>query len=155
MLTAGNRAYVHGEFALFDAAGAALSDVQLPASFENSGNRVATMIPEGTLVPGRAYRWAMRACDDSACSPWTAKRTFTAKTPVSPPVPQARTTTLSGSALRDATAPVGAADCDGTPARPSRTAPCASGPPAAPPGAAGSTPICRPSRPAPGSPTPG
>ncbi|MGW1150656.1 DNRLRE domain-containing protein [Streptomyces rubiginosohelvolus] len=115
VLTAGNRAYVHGEFALFDAAGAALSDVQLPASFENSGNRVATMIPEGTLVPGRAYQWAMRACDDSACSPWTAKRTFTAKTPVSPPVPQARTTTLSGSALRDATAPVGAADCDGTP----------------------------------------
>lgn len=115
VLTAGNRAYVRGEFTLFDAAGSAMGNVQLPPSFENSGNRVATMIPEGTLVPGRAYQWAMRACGDAACSPWTAKRTFTAKTPAAIPAPQVRTVDISGAALRDATAPVGDADCGGTP----------------------------------------
>ncbi|MER7517135.1 DNRLRE domain-containing protein [Streptomyces sp. NPDC126499] len=115
VLTAGDRSYLHGEFALYDATGAPLPGVQLPPSFHDSGQRVATLIPEGTLVPGRAYQWAMRACSDTACSAWTPKRTFTAKNPAPRPDPQVRTVDISGEALRDATAPVGAADCGADP----------------------------------------
>ncbi|WP_455351214.1 DNRLRE domain-containing protein [Streptomyces sp. SYSU K217416] len=115
VLTTGNREYVRGEFALFDASGAPLPGVQLPPSFEESGSRVATVIPEDTLVPGRAYQWAMRACSDTACSAWTPKRTFTAKAPAAEPVPQVRTVDISGADLRDATAPVGATDCGDSP----------------------------------------
>ncbi|MGR8007493.1 DNRLRE domain-containing protein [Streptomyces hypolithicus] len=118
VLTSGDRAYLHGEYALYDAAGAPLPGVQLPPSFHDSGQRVATLIPESTLVPGRAYQWAMRACSDTACSAWTPKRNFTAKAPAAQPVPQVRTVDISGDALRDAAAPVGATDCG--------TSPCAS-----------------------------
>lgn len=114
VLTSGDRAYLHGEFALYDATGAPLPGVQLPPSCE-SGRRVATLIPESTLVPGRTYQWAMRACSDTACSAWTPKRTFTAKAPAAQPVPQVRTVDISGDALRDATAPVGATDCGTSP----------------------------------------
>ncbi|WP_159030107.1 DNRLRE domain-containing protein [Kitasatospora albolonga] len=118
VVTSGNRgAYLHGEFALYDATGTPLPGVQLPPSFQESGQRVATLIPEGTLVPGRAYQWAMRACGDTACSGWTPKRTFTAKAAVVRPAPPVRTVDISGAALRDATAPVGPADCG--------TGPCA------------------------------
>ncbi|MFF8828670.1 DNRLRE domain-containing protein [Streptomyces sp. NPDC015131] len=115
VLTSGNRPYLRGEFALFDASGSPLAGVQLPPAFEENGARVATMIPEGTLVPGRVYQWAMRACGDTACSTWTPNRTFTAKTPATAPAPQVRTVNISGPALQDATAPVGATDCGDTP----------------------------------------
>ncbi|MGW2018467.1 DNRLRE domain-containing protein [Streptomyces sp. NPDC001927] len=115
VLTSGDRAYLHGEFALYDAMGAPLPGVRLPASFHDSGQRVATLIPEGTLVPERGYQWAMRACSDTACSAWTPKRAFTAKAPAAQPVPQVRTVAISGEALRDATAPVGATDCGADP----------------------------------------
>ncbi|MEU3304615.1 DNRLRE domain-containing protein, partial [Streptomyces sp. NPDC006678] len=115
VLTSGTRPYLRGEFTLFDATGTPLPGVQLPPAFEENGARVATVIPEGTLVPGRAYQWAMRTCGDLACSSWTAKRTFTAKAPAAEPAPQVRTVDITGAALRDATAPVAATDCGDSP----------------------------------------
>ncbi|MFI1018623.1 DNRLRE domain-containing protein [Streptomyces sp. NPDC020965] len=115
VVTAGSRDVLNAEFALFDAAGSALPGLTLPPAGAESGNRVATTVPAGTLTAGTSYQWAMRACTDTACSPWTTKRTFVAKTPVTAPVPQTQSVTLSGAALVDATAPVGAQDCGGTP----------------------------------------
>ncbi|MFI6642636.1 DNRLRE domain-containing protein [Streptomyces sp. NPDC050504] len=109
VVTSGDQSRVTGEFALYDAAGKELPGVALPPSTEESGNRVATAVPEDTLVPGRAYQWAMRACGDHACSAWTPKRPFTAKPPKADPVPATRTVEIT--ALSDATAPVGARDC--------------------------------------------
>ncbi|MFF8959995.1 DNRLRE domain-containing protein [Streptomyces sp. NPDC014894] len=115
VVTTGDRNLVSGEFQLFDAAGAPLPGVALPPADAESGNRVATAIPEGTLTPGVSYQWAMRACTDTACSPWSARRTFTARTPAAEPVPQTGSVTLTGAALQDAAAPVGVQDCGGTP----------------------------------------
>ncbi|GGZ49863.1 hypothetical protein GCM10010387_50190 [Streptomyces inusitatus] len=115
VVTTRSQMSLNGEFALFDAAGAALPGVVLPPMGAGSGSRVATMVPEGALTPGTSYQWAMRACSDTACSPWSTKKTFTAKTPHSAPAPQTSSVTLSGTALQDATAPVGAQDCGGTP----------------------------------------
>ncbi|MEO3974812.1 DNRLRE domain-containing protein [Streptomyces sp. CAU 1734] len=115
VVTSGDRDLVSGEFALFDAAGGALPGVTLPPSDAESGNRVATVIPGGTLTPGTSYQWAMRACTETACSAWSAKRTFTAKAAKSEPAAQTRSVTITGAALQDAAAPVGAQDCGGTP----------------------------------------
>ncbi|WP_369212645.1 DNRLRE domain-containing protein [Streptomyces flavofungini] len=113
VLTSASQERVHGEFALYDAAGEAMTDVPLVPADADSGSRVATVIPEDTLTAGATYRWAMRACGDEACSKWTEKRSFTAKAPKDAPEPATRTVEISGSALSDASAPVGAKDCDG------------------------------------------
>ncbi|WP_172387138.1 DNRLRE domain-containing protein [Streptomyces sp. MNP-20] len=111
VVTSADQARVSGEFALYDASGTALSGVVLPPSTDESGSRVATVVPEDTLVPGTTYQWAMRACGEAACSPWTPKRAFTAKAPKVGPAPDTRTVEIA--ALTDVTAPVGAEDCAG------------------------------------------
>ncbi|MGW6529418.1 DNRLRE domain-containing protein [Streptomyces venezuelae] len=111
VVTSPDQARVSGAFALYDASGKELPGVVLPQPSEESGSRVATAVPEGTLVPGTTYQWAMRACGEAACSPWTPRRTFTAKDAKADPVPHTRTVEIT--ALSDATAPVGAEDCAG------------------------------------------
>lgn len=111
VVTSPDQARVSGAFALYDASGEELPGVVLPQPSEESGSRVATAVPEGTLVPGTTYQWAMRACGEAACSPWTPRRTFTAKDAKADPVPHTRTVEIT--ALSDATAPVGAEDCPG------------------------------------------
>ncbi|MDG4863524.1 DNRLRE domain-containing protein, partial [Streptomyces sp. T-3] len=91
VVTSGDQQRVQGEFALFDAAGKALPDVVLPATGVDSGSRVATAVPEGTLVAGTRYQWAMRACGAEACSAWSAKQTFTAKAVKDDAAPGTRT----------------------------------------------------------------
>ncbi|MFJ2738034.1 DNRLRE domain-containing protein [Streptomyces sp. NPDC087440] len=115
VLTSRGQERLRGEFALFDAQGKELPGVALPPAFEYSGNRVASVIPEDTIAPNRPYLWAMRACNDEACSPWTQRRAFSAKTPKDDPAPSTRTVEISGAALADATAPTGAGDCGGKP----------------------------------------
>ncbi|MEV0254028.1 DNRLRE domain-containing protein [Streptomyces sp. NPDC050732] len=113
VVTSAAQERMHGEFALFDAEGTAMSDVPLVPADADSGSRIATVVPEDTLTAGATYRWAMRACGDAACSPWSGKQTFTARPPKAHPDPATRTVEISGTALSDATAPVGAKDCDG------------------------------------------
>ncbi|MDG4863523.1 amidase domain-containing protein, partial [Streptomyces sp. T-3] len=81
-------------------------------------SRVATAVPEGTLVAGTRYQWAMRACGAEACSAWSAKQTFTAKAVKDDAAPGTRTVEISGAALSDATAAVGAQACAGAPCAP-------------------------------------
>ncbi|MEU3972208.1 DNRLRE domain-containing protein [Streptomyces bacillaris] len=118
VVTSGDQERVRGEFALFDAAGKALSGVTLPTAGADSGSRVASAVPEGTLTAGTRYQWAMRGCGTQACSAWTAKRSFTAQKPGAEKTPPTRTVEITGSALQDATVPVGAQDCGGAPCAP-------------------------------------
>ncbi|WP_432114669.1 DNRLRE domain-containing protein [Streptomyces sp. S1] len=115
VVTADSQERLRGEFALFDAAGAALPGVTLEATGTESGSRVATAVPAGALDTGRQYRWAMRACGETVCSAWTPQRTFTALAPEPDPKPATRVLEITGAALADATSAVGTEDCAGAP----------------------------------------
>ncbi|MFH8355299.1 amidase domain-containing protein [Streptomyces sp. NPDC018057] len=103
---------VRAEFALRDENGGQLPGVTVPEAWVDSGHRAAARVPEGALKNGTTYLWAMRSCTAAGCSAWSYEEELTVSA-TAPPAPKTTTVTLTGAALEDATAPIGAGTCAG------------------------------------------
>ncbi|MEU9082773.1 amidase domain-containing protein [Streptomyces sp. NPDC048357] len=80
----------------------------MPPVWVESGNRAALQIPEGKLTDGAAYRWSVRACTSTGCSPWSAEQNMTVRVQALPPMPATQSLVLGDAALDSASV---ATDC--------------------------------------------
>ncbi|MFJ9766181.1 amidase domain-containing protein [Streptomyces erythrochromogenes] len=79
-----------------------------PVSVE-SGSRAALQIPEGKLVDGATYRWAVRACTGVGCSPWSTEQSMMVRVQPLPPAPATQSLVVGDASLASVST---ATDCD-------------------------------------------